>query len=243
MNKKLIIIPTYNEIENIAEIINYVLNLDLDPHVLIIDDNSPDKTACAVKKLISTKYPNKLFLLQRENKLGIGTAYILGFKWALNNNYDYIFEMDADFSHNPNDLERLYNICKDEDTDVAIGSRYLNGVNVVNWSLIRIIISYGASVYVRIITGLKIYDPTAGFVCYSKYALETINLDNIRFTGYAFQIEIKYKAYLNKLKLKETSIIFKDREKGESKMSFKIFFEALYGVIFMKLNALLWKKY
>jgi glycosyltransferase, group 2 family len=235
--KKLVIIPTYNEIENIKNIIDTIFSLSIPFDILIVDDNSPDGTALEVKKLQSI-YPKKLFLEIRDKKLGLGTAYIYGFKWALAQNYDYIFEMDADFSHNPNDLCRLYNECIEKKADITIGSRYIKGVNVVNWPLPRILLSYGASLYVKIITGMKIEDPTSGFICYSRKVIEAINLDSIRFIGYAFQIEMKYKAYIRKFKLLEVPIIFTDRSKGKSKMNSSIIKEAIFGVIMMKLRNL-----
>ena len=235
--KKLVIIPTYNEIENIKNIIDTIFSLSIPFDILIVDDNSPDGTALEVKKLQSI-YPKKLFLEIRDKKLGLGTAYIYGFKWALAQNYDYIFEMDADFSHNPNDLCRLYNECIEKKADITIGSRYIKGVNVVNWPLPRILLSYGASLYVKIITGMKIEDPTSGFICYSRKIIEAINLDSIRFIGYAFQIEMKYKAYIRKFKLLEVPIIFTDRSKGKSKMNSSIIKEAIFGVIMMKLRNL-----
>ena len=235
--KKLVIIPTYNEIENIKNIIDTIFSLSIPFDILIVDDNSPDGTALEVEKLQSI-YPKKLFLEIRDKKLGLGTAYIYGFKWALAQNYDYIFEMDADFSHNPNDLCRLYNECIEKKADITIGSRYIKGVNVVNWPLPRILLSYGASLYVKIITGMKIEDPTSGFICYSRKVIEAINLDSIRFIGYAFQIEMKYKAYIRKFKLLEVPIIFTDRSKGKSKMNSSIIKEAIFGVIMMKLRNL-----
>lgn len=235
--KKLVIIPTYNEIENIKNIIDTIFSLSIPFDILIVDDNSPDGTALEVKNLQSI-YPKKLFLEIRDKKLGLGTAYIYGFKWALAQNYDYIFEMDADLSHNPNDLCRLYNECIEKKADITIGSRYIKGVNVVNWPLPRILLSYGASLYVKIITGMKIEDPTSGFICYSRKVIEAINLDSIRFIGYAFQIEMKYKAYIRKFKLLEVPIIFTDRSKGKSKMNSSIIKEAIFGVIMMKLRNL-----
>ncbi len=235
--KKLVIIPTYNEIENIKNIIDTIFSLSIPFDILIVDDNSPDGTALEVKNLQSI-YPKKLFLEIRDKKLGLGTAYIYGFKWALAQNYDYIFEMDADFSHNPNDLCRLYNECIEKKADITIGSRYIKGVNVVNWPLPRILLSYGASLYVKIITGMKIEDPTSGFICYSRKVIEAINLNSIRFIGYAFQIEMKYKAYIRKFKILEVPIIFTDRSKGKSKMNSSIIKEAIFGVIMMKLRNL-----
>lgn len=228
----LIVIPTYNEIENIEAIIKAVFAQSDEFHILIVDDNSPDGTADKVREL-QTIYPNRLFLEVRMEKKGLGTAYIHGFEWALARNYEYIFEMDADFSHNPTDLLRLYEACQ-QGADVTIGSRYVKGVNVVNWPLQRILLSYGASIYVRVITGMKIKDPTAGFVCYHRRVLESIDLNTIRFVGYAFQIEMKYRAYLKKFKIIEVPIIFTDRTKGKSKMNKSIIREAIFGVIGMR---------
>ena len=228
----LIVIPTYNEIENIEAIIKAVFAQSDEFHILIVDDNSPDGTADKVRELQNI-YPNRLFLEVRTEKKGLGTAYIYGFQWALARDYEYIFEMDADFSHNPTDLLRLYEACQ-QGADVAIGSRYVKGVNVVNWPLQRILLSYGASIYVRVITGMKIKDPTAGFVCYHRRVLESIDLNTIRFVGYAFQIEMKYRAYLKKFKITEVPIIFTDRTKGKSKMNKSIIREAIFGVIGMR---------
>lgn len=233
----LVIIPTYNEIENVEAIIRAVFELKKAFHVLIVDDNSPDGTAQKVTSL-QEKFPQQLHLEVRKEKSGLGTAYIHGFKWALKHHYEYIFEMDADFSHNPRDLIRIYNACVNENASVAIGSRYVNGVNVVNWPLRRILLSYGASVYVKIITGMQVHDPTAGFMCYKREVIETINLDAIKFIGYAFQIEMKFKAHLHKFKIIEVPIIFKDRELGKSKMSGKIINEAVFGVLSLKWNSL-----
>lgn len=238
----LVIIPTYNEIENIEAIITAIFDLKNSHqaifHVLVVDDNSPDGTANCVQYL-QHKFSSKLFLEKRMGKLGLGTAYIHGFKWALENNYDYIFEMDADFSHNPIDLIRLRDTCINEKLDMVIGSRYVQGVNVVNWPMSRVLLSYIASKYVRFITQLPIHDTTAGFVCYSRKLLQTILLDKIKFIGYAFQIEMKYKAYLHGLKFKEIPVIFTDRSKGVSKMSKGIISEAILGVIQMKIKSLL----
>ena len=228
----LIIIPTYNEIENIEAIISAVMSKDDRFHILIVDDNSPDGTAEKVRAL-QLLYPNRLFLEVRTEKKGLGTAYIHGFQWALARDYEYIFEMDADFSHNPDDLLRLYEACT-QGSDVAIGSRYVKGVNVVNWPLQRILLSYGASIYVRFFTGMRIKDPTAGFVCYKRRVLEAINLNSIRFVGYAFQIEMKYRAYLQGFAITEVPIIFTDRTKGKSKMNKSIIREAVFGVIAMR---------
>jgi dolichol-phosphate mannosyltransferase len=233
----LVVIPTYNEIENIEKLLRNIFALQRTFHVLVVDDNSPDLTALKVKE-IAKDFEGKLFLLERKGKLGLGTAYIEGFKWALENGYSFIFEMDADFSHNPNDLIRLYNACDREGYDVSIGSRYKTGVNVVNWPMSRVLMSWGASKYVRWITGMDIYDTTAGFVCYHRRVLEKINLDKIQFVGYAFQIEMKFKAYLSKFKIVEVPVVFTDRTKGESKMSAGIISEAIFGVISMKLKSL-----
>ncbi|GMN09845.1 polyprenol monophosphomannose synthase [Croceitalea sp. MTPC9] len=232
----LVIIPTYNEIENIEAIVRTVFDLKKDFHVLVVDDNSPDGTADNVKQL-QEEFTNRLFLEVRKEKSGLGTAYIHGFKWALQNNYDYIFEMDADFSHKPSDLSRLHRACVNG-ADVAIGSRYKKGVNVVNWPLYRILLSYGASFYVKLITGMRVHDPTAGFICYKRKVLEAIDLDAVRFIGYAFQIEMKYRAYLKKFKIEEVSIIFTDRVNGESKMNSSIIKEAIFGVIGMKFRSM-----
>ncbi len=234
MKENLVIIPTYNEIENIEAIIRKVFNLDEIFHVLIIDDGSPDGTASKVKEL-QEEFPTELHLEERKGKLGLGTAYIHGFKWALKNNYQFIYEMDADFSHNPEDLIKLYKAIKDKGNDVAVGSRYITGVNVVNWPMGRVLMSYFAGVYVRFITGMKIMDPTAGFICYRREVLETIPLDKITFVGYAFQIEMKFNAYLYQFKITEVPIIFTDRTRGVSKMSTKIFREAVFGVVMMKI--------
>lgn len=236
MASKLVIIPTYNEKENIENIIRAVLALELEFHILIIEDGSPDGTAAIVKNL-QKEFPERLFMVERKGKLGLGTAYIAGFKWGLEHGYDYIFEMDADFSHNPNDLSKLYKACSEEGADVAIGSRYVSGVNVVNWPMGRVLMSYFASKYVRFITGLKIADTTAGFKCYRREVLETIELDKIRFKGYAFQIEMKFTAYKCGFTLKEVPIIFINRELGTSKMNSGIFGEAFFGVIQLKIGS------
>lgn len=241
MSQKLVIIPTYNELENIRQIISAVLSLDGDFHLLIVDDGSPDGTGEIVKSLFS-KYPNRLFIEERKGKLGLGTAYIHGFKWGLAKGYDYLFEMDADFSHSPDDLIRLYSACEEDGADLAIGSRYVKGVNVVNWPMGRVLMSYYASVYVRFITGMKIHDSTAGFKCYRRQVLETIDLDKIKFKGYAFQIEMKFTAWKFGFKIKEVPIIFTDRQEGTSKMSSGIFKEAFLGVIYLRLSSL-FKKY
>ncbi len=226
----LVIIPTYNEKENIEAIIRKVFSLEKDFHILIVEDNSPDGTAAIVKRLMQ-EFPEQLFIEERKGKLGLGTAYIHGFRWALARDYEYIFEMDADFSHNPEDLERLYHATAVEGNDLAIGSRYITGVNVVNWPMGRVLMSYYASAYVRTILGISIRDTTAGFKCYRRRVLETINLDEIRFMGYAFQIEMKYTAFKLGFVIKEVPIIFTDRTKGTSKMSKGIFKEAAIGVI------------
>ena len=236
MESGIVIIPTYNEIENIQEIVEAVMSLPSDFHVLVVDDNSPDGTASLVCQLQS-QYSERLFLEVREGKNGLGTAYVHGFKWALNRSYDYIIEMDADFSHNPLDLPRLLEVCI-RGTDVAIGSRYVTGVNVVNWPLNRVLLSYFASVYVRLITGMEIKDTTAGFICYRRKVLESIDLNKIRFVGYAFQIEMKYRAYVKKFIIKEVPIIFTDRTKGQSKMSKGIIKEAILGVIVLRFKQL-----
>jgi len=240
VNECIVIIPTYKEKENIESIIRYVFNLPFEFHILIIDDNSPDGTAEIVKKLIE-EFPTKLFLVERPGKLGLGTAYINGFKWALEHNYNYIFEMDADFSHNPDDLVRLRDACING-ADLAIGSRYVSGINVVNWPLKRVLMSYFASKYVRVITGMKVHDSTAGFVCYTNRVLKTIDLDNIRMKGYGFQIEMKYTTWKLGFNVKEIPIIFIDRQKGTSKMSSGIFGEAFLGVMKMKWRSIFPKK-
>lgn len=237
MNDCIVIIPTYNEIENVESIIRSVLSQHKAFHVLVIDDNSPDHTADKVVKL-QLEFKDRLFLEKRAKKSGLGTAYVHGFKWALKNKYDFIFEMDADFSHNPNDLEKLYDACHFGDADLAIGSRYVTGVNVVNWPLSRVLMSYFASVYVRMITGMKIHDATAGFVCYKSHVLEDIDLNKIKFVGYAFQIEMKYRTYCKSFKITEVPIIFTDRTKGQSKMSNSIIIEAVWGVIALRIKKL-----
>ncbi|MCF8319718.1 MAG: polyprenol monophosphomannose synthase [Flavobacterium sp.] len=236
MSNSIVIIPTYNEIENIETIIKAVFSLNKSFHILIVDDNSPDKTAAKVAELQS-EFQDQLFLENREKKAGLGTAYVFGFKWALDRKYDYIFEMDADFSHNPTDLEKLYQACE-EGAEVVIGSRYVTGVNVVNWPLSRVLLSFFASYYVKKITGMKIHDATAGFMCYRRNVLENINLDKIKFIGYAFQIEMKYRAYCKKLKIVEVPIIFTDRTMGQSKMSNSIIKEAIFGVISLRIRQL-----
>ena len=237
MSHALVVIPTYNELENIERIIRTVFSLQRTFHVLIVDDSSPDGTATIVENM-QQEFSGKLHLLKRKGKMGLGTAYIAGFKWALKGQYDYIFEMDADFSHNPNDLIKLYKACKEDGFDMAIGSRYVTGVNVVNWPMNRVLLSWGASKYVRWITGMDIDDTTAGFICYRRKVLETINLDKIKFVGYAFQIEMKFKTYLSKFKIVEVPVIFTDRTKGVSKMSSGIISEAIFGVLKMKFKSI-----
>ncbi|MBK7681224.1 MAG: polyprenol monophosphomannose synthase [Bacteroidetes bacterium] len=236
MSDSLVIIPTYNEKENIGKMIRTVMQLPHPFHLLIIDDNSKDGTAQIVKGL-QVDYPDRLFIEERSGKLGLGTAYIHGFHWALKKSYAYIFEMDADFSHNPEDLVRLYRACSEDGNDLSIGSRYITGVNVVNWPMGRVMMSYFASMYVRNITGMPIRDTTAGFKCYSRKVLEVIDLNKIKFTGYAFQIEMKFAAWRLGFKLKEVPIIFTDRSEGQSKMSGSIFSEAIFGVLAMKIKS------
>lgn len=238
MKDAIVIIPTYNELENIEAIVRAVFAQEKAFDVLVVDDNSPDLTALKVKEL-QKEFDNQLFLLQRKEKTGLGTAYIAGFKWCLEKEYEYIFEMDADFSHNPDDLMRLYTTCAIQGADMAIGSRYINNtVNVVDWDMKRLLLSYFASKYVKFITRMKIADTTAGFVCYKRQVLETINLDTIKFVGYAFQIEMKFKAYLKQFKIVEVPVIFTDRAKGKSKMSGGIISEAIFGVLNMKFKSL-----
>jgi dolichol-phosphate mannosyltransferase len=237
MQDAIVIIPTFNEIENIEAIIRAVFRLEKAFDVLVVDDNSPDLTGLKVKAL-QKEFEGRLFLEIRQEKSGLGTAYIHGFKWCLARDYKYIIEMDADFSHNPNDLERLYNTCHIDGADVSIGSRYVKGVNVVNWPMSRVLLSYLASIYVRVITGMKIHDTTAGFVCYKRAVLESLDLDKIKFIGYAFQIEMKFKAHLKRFKISEIPVIFTDRTKGESKLSGGIISEAIFGVISMKFKSL-----
>ena len=232
----IVIIPTYNERENIENIIRAVFALEKVFHILIIEDGSPDGTASIVKTL-QQEFPERLFMIERKGKLGLGPAYIAGFKWSLEHDYEYIFEMDADFSHNPADLPRLYKACAEEGADVAIGSRYISGVNVVNWPMGRVLMSYFASKYVRLITGIPVQDTTAGFKCYRRRVLETIDLDGIRFKGYAFQIEMKFTAYKCGFKIVEVPVIFINRELGTSKMNSSIFGEAVFGVIKLKVHS------
>ena len=232
----IVIIPTYNEKENMEKIVRAVFSLEKCFHILVIDDGSPDGTADIVKRLMRDEFADRLFLVERTGKLGLGTAYIAGFKWALERDYEYIFEMDADFSHNPNDLPRLYAACHDEGADVSVGSRYITGVNVVNWPMGRVLMSYFASKYVRFVTGISVNDTTAGFVCYRLRVLQTLEFDKIRFKGYAFQIEMKYTAYRIGFKIKEVSVVFVNRKEGTSKMSGGIFSEALFGVMRLRLD-------
>ncbi|UOK43437.1 MULTISPECIES: polyprenol monophosphomannose synthase [Flavobacterium] len=236
MNSGVVIIPTYNEIENVEAIVRAVFSLATPFHVLIVDDNSPDGTASKVEEL-QEQFPDRLHIEKRAKKAGLGTAYVHGFKWALEKGFDYVFEMDADFSHNPKDLERLHEACMNG-ADLSIGSRYVTGVNVVNWPLNRVLMSYFASAYVDFIMGMRIHDATAGFVCYRRKVLETINLDKISFIGYAFQIEMKYRTFINKFKIVEVPIIFTDRTKGHSKMSNAIIKEAIFGVITLRIRKL-----
>ncbi len=237
MTKDLVIIPTYNEKENITAIINAVFSLSQEFHILVIDDGSPDGTAQIVNDL-AQRYNERLFLIERSGKLGLGTAYLTGFKWAIEHDYDYIFEMDADFSHPPKELIALRDACVDDGADMSIGSRYISGVNVVNWPIGRVLMSYFASVYVRFITGMKIMDTTAGFVCYSRKVLETLNLDDISLKGYGFQIEMKFTTWKYGFKITEVPIIFTERKQGSSKMTGGIFNEAVWGVVGMKLRSL-----
>lgn len=239
-NQALVVIPTFNEIENIESIIRAIFSLEEAFHVLVVDDNSPDSTSKVVESLMN-EFQGQLFIEKREGKLGLGTAYIHGFKWALQHCYEYIFEMDADFSHNPKDLIKLYHACKFEGYEVAIGSRYKTGVNVVNWPMSRVLLSWLASKYVQLITSMNICDTTAGFVCYKRNVLEKITLDNIQFVGYAFQIEMKFKAHFAKFKIIEIPVIFTDRTHGTSKMSGGIISEAIFGVISMKFKSLFTK--
>lgn len=234
----IVIIPTYNEKENIEKIIRAVFALPKSFHILIIDDGSPDGTASIVRGLMQDEFADRLFMVERQGKLGLGTAYICGFKWALEHGYDFVFEMDADFSHNPEDLPRLYHACADEGFDVAVGSRYVSGVNVVNWPMGRVLMSYYASRYVQFVTGIPVRDTTAGFKCYRRRVLETVDLDAIRFKGYAFQIEMKFTAYKLGFKIKEVPVIFVNRREGTSKMSGGIFGEALFGVMRLRWAAI-----
>ena len=235
MEKKIVIIPTYNEKENIENIIRAVFSLDGGYHILVIEDGSPDGTAAIVKKL-QEEFPQRLFMIERTGKLGLGTAYLTGFKWSIEREYDFIFEMDADFSHNPQDLPRLYEACANGGADLAIGSRYCNGISVINWPIGRVIMSYYASVYVRTILGMKVFDTTAGFKCYRRKVLETIDLDKIKMKGYGFQIEMKYTTFRLGFNITEVPIIFVDRKEGTSKMSSGIFGEAFWGVLGLKMR-------
>ena len=235
MDRKIVIIPTYNEKENIEKIIRAVFSLDGEYHILVIEDGSPDGTAQIVRRL-QEEFPDRLHMIERKGKLGLGTAYITGFKWSVENGYDYIFEMDADFSHNPNDLPRLYEACAKNGADLAIGSRYCNGISVINWPIGRVIMSYYASVYVRTVLGMKVYDTTAGFKCYRRNVLESIDLDKVRMKGYGFQIEMKYTTFKLGFNIQEVPIIFVDRTEGTSKMSSGIFGEAFWGVMKLKLR-------
>ena len=237
MNCGIVIIPTYNEIENIESIVRATFSLHKPFHILIVDDNSPDKTADKVIEL-QKEFKDKLFIEVRTKKSGLGTAYVHGFKWALARDYEFIYEMDSDFSHNPTDLEKLYDACHFAGADIAIGSRYVTGVNVVNWPLSRVLLSYFASVYVRLITGMKIMDATAGFICYNRKVLQAINLDKIKFIGYAFQIEMKYRVFAKNFIIHEVPVIFTDRTKGQSKMSSSIIKEAIFGVISLRIKKL-----
>ena len=241
MSKNIVIIPTYNEKENIEKIIRKTLSLEPEFHILVIEDGSPDGTADIVKRLM-TEFPTRIFIKERKGKLGLGTAYIAGFKWGIENKYDFIFEMDADFSHNPDDLPRLLSACENDGADLAIGSRYVTGVNVVNWPMGRLLLSYYASKYVRFVTGMSVHDTTAGFKCYRRKVLETLELDKIQFKGYAFQIEMKFNTWKLGFNVKEVSIIFVDRTEGTSKMSKGIVKEAIFGVMKLKIQS--WfKKY
>ena len=236
MSDSLIIIPTYNEEENIEKLIKQIFRFEKEFHVLVVDDRSPDKTSQIIKQL-QEEFPKRLFLEEREGKMGLGTAYIHGFKWALAKKYSFIFEMDADFSHNPKDLIRLYKEVKDKNADMAIGSRYVKGVNIVNWPMSRLLMSFFASKYVKFITGIPVHDSTAGFKCYKRKVLETIDLDKIKFVGYAFQIEMKFKSWKHGFNIQEVPVIFRDRTEGVSKMSSSIFFEAFIGVIQLKISS------
>ena len=237
MHNSLIIIPTYNEIENIDRMIETIFSISKETNILVVDDSSPDNTSSLVKEL-QKKYEDKLFLLERKQKRGLGTAYIEGFKWGLKKSYDYFFQMDCDFSHNPNDLKRLYLELLENNVDLCIGSRYISGINVVNWPLSRVLLSYFASFYVRFITGMQIKDPTAGYKLYRRQVLEAIPLDNVEFVGYAFQIEMKFRTWKKKFKIIEIPIVFKDREKGVSKLNSGIIKEAVFGVLKMKIKSI-----
>lgn len=236
MNEVLVIIPTYNEKDNIIKLVEKIFSIHKQINILVVDDNSPDNTSRKVKEVIPN-FKNKLNLITRKSKMGLGSAYLCGFNWAMKKNFSYIISMDADFSHSPSDLQRLYDSCSADKTDVCIGSRYINGINVVNWPLQRIILSYLASIYVRLITGMNIKDPTSGFICYSVKSLKKLNFSEIKFNGYAFQIEMKFMLFLNKLNIIEIPIIFRDRKYGESKLNSSIIGEAVFGVISMKLKS------
>ena len=242
MQTSLVIIPTYNEIENISIMINTVFSISEDVHILIVDDSSPDGTAKEVIHLQS-QYQDRLFLLERSEKRGLGTAYVAGFKWGLNKSYNYFFQMDCDFSHNPNDLNKLYHMLVNQNIDLCVGSRYVSGINVVNWPLSRVLLSYFASFYVRLITGMRIKDPTAGFKLYKRKVLETIDLNHVEFVGYAFQIEMKFRAWKKGFKIVELPIIFKDRERGVSKLNSSIIKEAVFGVLKMKIKSIFSSSY
>ncbi|MAQ47946.1 MAG: dolichyl-phosphate beta-D-mannosyltransferase [Flavobacteriales bacterium] len=242
MQTSLVIIPTYNEIENISIMINTVFSISKDVHILIVDDSSPDGTAKEVINLQS-QYQDRLFLLERSEKRGLGTAYVAGFKWGLNKSYNYFFQMDCDFSHNPNDLNKLYHLLVNQNIDLCVGSRYVSGINVVNWPLSRVLLSYFASFYVRLITGMRIKDPTAGFKLYKRKVLETIDLNHVEFVGYAFQIEMKFRAWKKGFKIVELPIIFKDRERGVSKLNSSIIKEAVFGVLKMKIKSIFSSSY
>lgn len=236
MKEVLIIIPTYNESENITQIIESIFSIHQDINILVVDDNSPDGTSLKVKEVI-LKFKNNLNLITRNSKMGLGSAYLTGFKWAINKSFEYVISMDADFSHDPCDLLKLYNSCKNENNDISIGSRYIKGINVINWPIERILLSYFASLYVRLITFMPIKDPTSGFVCYSMKSIKKLNFKNISFDGYAFQIEMKFKLFLMKFNIIEVPIIFTDRKYGKSKLNSSIIGEALFGVISMKLKS------
>ena len=242
MQTSLVIIPTYNEIENISIMINTVFSISEDVHILIVDDSSPDGTAKEVISLQS-QHQSRLFLLERSEKRGLGTAYVAGFKWGLNKSYNYFFQMDCDFSHNPNDLNKLYHLLVNQNIDLCVGSRYVSGINVVNWPLSRVLLSYFASFYVRLITGMRIKDPTAGFKLYKRKVLETIDLNHVEFVGYAFQIEMKFRAWKKGFKIVELPIIFKDRERGVSKLNSSIIKEAVFGVLKMKIKSIFSSSY
>ena len=242
MKNSLVIIPTYNEVENVSLMIETIFSISEEAHILIVDDSSPDGTAQKVK-VLQNQYNEKLFLLERKEKRGLGTAYIAGFQWGLTKSYDYFFQIDCDFSHNPKDLIRLYEVVLDKDVDLCIGSRYISGINVVNWPMSRVLLSYCASIYVRLITGMKVKDPTAGFKLYKRSVLESINLNNVEFIGYAFQIEMKFRAWKKQFKIFELPIIFKDRERGVSKLNSSIIKEAVFGVLKMKVKSIFSSSY